>query len=57
MDLECPEEGTTIVKLKQTGIPEADRFGNEDVYDNTEKGWRLQIFTRIRQVFGYGLGL
>lgn len=30
---------------------------NEDVYDNTEKGWRQQIFLRIRQIFGYGLGL
>ena len=57
MDLKEPEPGHTIVTFKQTDIPKADRFGNEEVYDNTEKGWKTQIFLRIRQVFGYGLGL
>lgn len=55
--LEEPEPGHTILKLNHTNIPEADKFGNEDVLDNVEKGWKLQIFQRIRQVFGYGVGL
>ena len=29
MDLEEPDEGTTVLKLRQTGVPEFDRFGNE----------------------------
>ena len=38
----------------QTGIPDADRFGNHDVVGVTEAGWRQQVFDRIRRVFGYG---
>ena len=52
--LESPEVGTTILKLHQTGIPEEDAFG-QPVYEHTENGWKMQIFTRIRQVFGYGI--
>jgi len=57
MDLAEPEPGHTVLTLTHTGIPSADQFGNEDTFENTEKGWRTQIFLRIRQVFGYGLGL
>ena len=52
--LESPEVGTTILKLNQTGIPVEDAFG-QAVFEHTEKGWKGQIFTRIRQVFGYGI--
>lgn len=55
LSFEEPSEGTTVVKLKHTGIPEADRFGNGDVLDNTRNGWQQQIFHKIRAVFGYGL--
>ncbi|KAL6761306.1 activator of Hsp90 ATPase [Haematococcus lacustris] len=57
IDLAEPEPGHTVLTLQQTGIPEADQFGSEDVLQLTERGWRLQVFQRIRQVFGYGLGL
>jgi hypothetical protein len=57
LDLSEPEPGHTVLKLSHTQIPEADKFGNEDVLENVEKGWRVQIFLRIRQVFGFGLGL
>ncbi len=57
MELEEPEPGHAILRMTQTGLPEADKFGNEDVRENTEKGWRVQLFLRIRQVFGFGLGL
>jgi hypothetical protein len=49
-----PDKGNTTVLLKQTGIPDGDRFGNPDVVGVTEAGWRQQVFGRIRRVFGYG---
>eukprot|EP00850_Spirogloea_muscicola_P006127 SM000029S10422 [mRNA] locus=s29:55791:57953:+ [translate_table: standard] len=49
------EPGVTIVKLSQTNIPEEDRFGNSNVLEVTERGWRDLIFHRIRAVFGYGV--
>ncbi|KAL4419782.1 hypothetical protein ABPG75_006880 [Micractinium tetrahymenae] len=51
---EEPDKGNTLVKLKQTGIPDADAFGHHDVVGVTETGWRQQVFDRIRRVFGYG---
>ncbi|KAG1677031.1 hypothetical protein FOA52_001200 [Chlamydomonas sp. UWO 241] len=51
--LDTPEHGTTVLKLHQTGIPHEDKFG-QGVMDQTETGWRQQVFNRIRQVFGYG---
>ena len=50
-----PHEGTTVLQLSQTGVPETDKYGNGDVLDNTERGWRSQVLGRIRQVFGYGV--
>ena len=46
--------GTTVVTMTQTDVPVADCFGNETVVETTERGWREQIFDRIRRVFGYG---
>ncbi|KAL4435457.1 hypothetical protein ABPG77_006219 [Micractinium sp. CCAP 211/92] len=51
---EEPDKGNTLVTLKQTGIPDADAYGNHDVVGVTEAGWRQQVFDRIRRVFGYG---
>lgn len=53
--IEEMEPGDTHVRLEQTGLPEADKFGNEDVYDNTQRGWKENVFGRIRSVFGYGI--
>ena len=53
--LEEPDTGTTILRLKQTGIPREDRFGNADVLRSVETGWKEQIFRRIKMVFGYGM--
>ncbi|KAG8087443.1 hypothetical protein GUJ93_ZPchr0010g10414 [Zizania palustris] len=50
-----PESGVTVIKLNQTNVPEEDRYGNSTVVDNTERGWREQIFQRIRGVFGFGI--
>ena len=55
IELQEPQHGTTILTLKQTGIPYTDRFENGDVLENVERGWRLQILQRIKAVFGYGL--
>lgn len=57
ISLEEPQEGTTVLKLVQTGVPKEDRFGNGDIVESTAQGWRAQIFQRIRAIFGYGLGL
>eukprot|EP00242_Pyramimonas_sp_CCMP2087_P011830 CAMPEP_0198202678 /NCGR_PEP_ID=MMETSP1445-20131203/5885_1 /TAXON_ID=36898 /ORGANISM="Pyramimonas sp., Strain CCMP2087" /LENGTH=348 /DNA_ID=CAMNT_0043873727 /DNA_START=632 /DNA_END=1678 /DNA_ORIENTATION=+ len=50
-----PEPGNTIISLVQSGIPDEDEFGNHNVLDQTEHGWKNLIFGRIRQVFGYGV--
>ncbi|KAF9597244.1 hypothetical protein IFM89_016385 [Coptis chinensis] len=50
-----PEPGYTVIKLKQTGVPEEDRYGNSTVVENTERGWRDLIFNKIRAVFGFGI--
>ncbi|KAF5207383.1 activator of heat shock protein ATPase-like protein [Thalictrum thalictroides] len=50
-----PEPGFTVIKLKQTGVPEEDRYGNSTVIENTERGWRDLIFNKIRAVFGFGI--
>ncbi|GMH28372.1 hypothetical protein Nepgr_030215 [Nepenthes gracilis] len=50
-----PESGITVVKLVQTDVPEEDRYGNETVVENTERGWRDLIFHKIRAIFGFGL--
>lgn len=55
ISLSEPESGTTILKLHQTGIPDEDRFGQGGVFEHVEKGWNGQVFTRIRQIFGYGV--
>ncbi|PSC70108.1 activator of 90 kDa heat shock ATPase-like protein 1 [Micractinium conductrix] len=51
---EEPDKGNTLVTMKQTGIPDADAFGNHDVVGVAEAGWRGQVFERIRRVFGFG---
>lgn len=48
------EKGSVVFNLKQTEIPETDRFGNHDVVGMTSLGWKQQILIRMRQVFGYG---
>uniref|UniRef100_A0A803LM32 Activator of Hsp90 ATPase AHSA1-like N-terminal domain-containing protein n=1 Tax=Chenopodium quinoa TaxID=63459 RepID=A0A803LM32_CHEQI len=55
LTFEEPESGVTVVKLVQTDVPEEDRYGNETVVENTERGWRDLIFQRIRAIFGFGL--
>ncbi|KAJ6994211.1 activator of 90 kDa heat shock protein ATPase [Populus alba x Populus x berolinensis] len=50
-----PEPGITIVKVVHTDIPEEDRYGNETVVENTERGWRDLILNKIRAVFGFGI--
>lgn len=52
--IEEPDKGNVVLKLKQTGVPEIDKFGNGDVIGNVEAGWKERVFNRIRMVFGYG---
>jgi len=55
IELEEKDRGSVTLKLTQTEIPEEDRFGSHDVLKVTEMGWRSQILTRMKQVFGYGM--
>mmetsp|Transcript_10242 Transcript_10242/g.27927 ORF Transcript_10242/g.27927 Transcript_10242/m.27927 type:complete len:342 (-) Transcript_10242:21-1046(-) len=55
IELEEKDRGSVTLKLTQSGIPEEDRFGNHDTIKVTEMGWRSQILTRMKQVFGYGM--
>ena len=57
MVLKEPEPGNCILDLVQTGVPEADAHGNENVMEVTENGWKNLIFARIRNAFGYGANL
>ncbi|RAL51779.1 unnamed protein product [Cuscuta campestris] len=50
-----PEPGITVVMLIHSDVPEEDRYGNETVVENTERGWRDLIFNKIRAVFGFGI--
>lgn len=52
--LEEKEKGSVALTLKQTNIPDQDRYGNHDVLSMTQAGWKQQVLMRIRQVFGYG---
>ena len=54
ISLEEKEKGSVTLTLKQTGIPDADRYGNHDVLNMTQAGWKQQVLLRIRQVFGFG---
>ena len=49
--LEELQEGVTLLKLVQKGVPKEDRYGNGEVVENTTHGWKQQIFHRIRAVF------
>lgn len=49
------EPGNTQLRLVQTEVPVADQFGNESVLETTERGWKEQVWNRIRAVFGYGI--
>ncbi|CAM8890031.1 hypothetical protein QQ045_025846 [Rhodiola kirilowii] len=53
--LDEPSPGYTTLTLKQTDVPEEDRYGNATVVENTEKGWRELIFHKLRAVFGFGI--
>lgn len=55
MNFSNPEPGLTVLTLRQNGIPESDRFGNANVVEVTDNGWRERILHRIRIVFGYGV--
>lgn len=55
--LDEPSEGLTIVTVTQSGVPTVDRHGNGGVDATVEAGWRGQVLGRLRQVFGYGVGL
>jgi hypothetical protein len=55
VELSEPEPGNTVLQLKHTGLPEADKYGHGDVQEQVEQGWKGQIFNRIRAVFGYGV--
>ena len=48
--IEEKEKGSVTLHLKQSGIPDADRYGNHDVLNMTQAGWRQQVLLRIRQV-------
>lgn len=52
-----PSEGLTVVTVTHAGVPTVDRHGNGGVADTVEAGWRGQVLGRLRQVFGYGVGL
>ena len=55
MEFEARDAGETVLHVRQTGIPEQDKYGNEDLLNNVQQGWRQQILHRIKAVFGYGV--
>jgi activator of HSP90 ATPase len=57
MDFSEPDAGTTVVSLRQTGVPTADKTGAAGTVERMEAGWRDMVFDRVRRVWGYGVGL
>lgn len=55
IQLEEKDKGSVTLTLKQDEIPETDRFGNHDVVNMTQAGWKQQMLHRMKQVFGYGI--
>lgn len=51
--LTAVDRQTTRLTLKQTHVPEHDRYGNRDVASKVEQGWRMYFFLRVQQVMGY----
>ena len=44
------KEDFTVLKLKQTGIPDND-------FQRTEEGWKRHYFESIKHTFGFGARL
>mmetsp|Transcript_2587 Transcript_2587/g.3038 ORF Transcript_2587/g.3038 Transcript_2587/m.3038 type:complete len:144 (+) Transcript_2587:27-458(+) len=47
------KRGVTKLKLDQTGIPLADKFGNPDVPEKVKSGWERFFWDRIHKMMGY----
>ncbi len=45
--------GVVKLELKQTGIPEEDKYGNRDIAAKVKRGWNDFFWTRINKVVGY----
>jgi hypothetical protein len=54
IDLAEPEPGNTVLSLTHTGLPEEDKYGHSDVQQQVEEGWKRQVFSNIKAIFGYG---
>mmetsp|Transcript_24202 Transcript_24202/g.64839 ORF Transcript_24202/g.64839 Transcript_24202/m.64839 type:complete len:361 (+) Transcript_24202:14-1096(+) len=46
--------GSTRLSVHQTGIPNSDAHGNDDMVRVVEEGWKRNLLDRIKMVFGYG---
>lgn len=40
-------EDNTLLKLTQSGVPDSE-------FENTKEGWKINYWTRIKQIFGFG---
>lgn len=43
-------EDNTILKLTQTGVPDSE-------FENTKEGWKINYWTRMKQIFGFGANI
>jgi len=51
--LEARSPSVVALSLKQTGIPEEDKFGNRDIAQKVKDGWNKFFFIRLNKMLGY----
>jgi activator of HSP90 ATPase len=45
--------GVTSLKVRQTGVPEEDKFGHRGIVPKVADGWNSKFFTPISKVLGF----
>jgi len=50
---ESRSASVVAMTVKQTGVPEEDKYGNRNVPQTVKEGWHKFFFTRINKILGY----
>ncbi len=45
--------GVTSLKVRQTGVPDEDKFGHRGIVPKVTDGWNSKFFTPISKVLGF----
>ncbi|CEP01523.1 Activator of Hsp90 ATPase 1/2-like C-terminal domain-containing protein [Plasmodiophora brassicae] len=53
IQLKSDEYGVTTLHLKQTGIPQGDRYGHHSIASKVSEGWAQHFWDRIKTFCGF----